>query len=251
MVGAGPGDPDLITVKAKRLLSQCEAIVYDALIPKEILDLANNHCECIFVGKRRGHHSTVQSKTNKLLLDLAKRYKSVVRLKGGDPFVFGRGGEEADYLQRHGISIEIVPGITAGIAAPAYFGIPLTHRLGASSVTFVTGHEGVDKQRPLVNWKALAKATDTLVIYMGVHNLPHIVQRLLEAGLPPKTPSAVIQQGTVSGQLFITTTIDNLVEQVKQKNLVSPSIIIIGEVVNLRVKSCSSIPANITMPILF
>ena len=251
LVGAGPGDPDLLTVKAQRLLSQCQAVVYDALVPKEILNVASDESELVFVGKRRGHHVMPQVKTNKLLLDLAKRHKLIVRLKGGDPFIFGRGGEEAEYLQANGISMEVVPGITSGMAAPAYFGIPLTHRLCASSVTFVTGHEGVDKRRPSVNWKALAKATNTLVVYMGVHNLPHIVHELLQGGLSPSTPSAVIQQGTVLGQRFLKTTIDNLVQAVEKEKFMSPSILIIGEVVDLRVESCSPKPPNITMPISF
>ena len=203
LVGAGPGDPDLLTVKALRLLSQCDALVYDALIPNEMLALVKKDCRCIFVGKRRGHHSTPQSKTNALLLDLARDFRSVVRLKGGDPFMFGRGGEEAAYLQKHGLSVQVVPGITSGIAASAYFGIPLTHRLAGSSVTFITGHEGVDKHRPSVNWRSIATATNTLVIYMGVHNLTYIVQELLAGGLSLNTPAAVIQQGTVIGQRLI------------------------------------------------
>ena len=177
LVGAGPGDPDLLTVKGHKLISQCDALVYDALVPNEILKLVNDQCRCFFVGKRRGHHSTPQLKTNALLLELVKEYKIVVRLKGGDPFVFGRGGEEAAYLKKNGIAVQVVPGITSGIAAPAYFGIPLTHRLAGSSVTFVTGHEGIDKHRPEVNWEALAQAGNTLVIYMGVHNLSYIVHQ--------------------------------------------------------------------------
>ena len=184
LVGAGPGDPDLLTVKAKRLISQCDALVYDSLVPNEILELVQPTCKTIFVGKRRNHHSTPQFKTNDLLLELVKSYKCVVRLKGGDPFVFGRGGEEAAYLHSQGVLVEVVPGVTSGIAASAYMGIPLTHRLASSSVTFVTGHEGVDKKPPSVNWKDLAKSSNSLVIYMGIHNLRHIVSELLSSGLP-------------------------------------------------------------------
>ncbi len=251
MVGSGPGDPDLLTVKASRLLRQCDALVYDALVPQEILKLAKKECECIFVGKRRGHHSTSQSKINALLLELAKHHKSIVRLKGGDPFVFGRGGEEAIFLHEQGVSVQVVPGITSGIAAPAYFGIPLTHRLTGSSVTFITGHEGVDKLRPSANWRALAKSSNTLVIYMGVHNLQFIVNELLIAGLSPKVPAAVIQQATVTGQRCLKTSLATLVEDVRINQFQSPSIVIIGEIINFQTNSCAPPPAEVTMPTIF
>ena len=249
MVGAGPGDPDLLTVKANRLIRQCDVLVYDALVPNEILKLVKKECRCIFVGKRRGHHSTPQLKTNELLVELAKKYASVVRLKGGDPFVFGRGGEEAMYLQKNGISVQVVPGITSGIAAAAYLGIPLTHRLAGSSVTFVTGHEGINKKRPSVNWQALAKGSNSLVIYMGIHNLSYIVNELMSAGLPPELPAAVIQQATVVGQICLKTSLSNLVEEVEEKKIISPSIVIIGEIIKYQTESCSLPPANVTMPI--
>ncbi|KGG14525.1 Uroporphyrinogen-III methyltransferase [Prochlorococcus sp. MIT 0602] len=248
MVGAGPGDPDLLTLKAYRLLSQCDTLVYDALVPKEILELVKDQCKLFFVGKKRGHHSTPQTKTNALLLELAGKYKSVVRLKGGDPFVFGRGGEEAAYLQQHGISVQVVPGITSGVAAAAYLGIPLTHRLAGSSVTFVTGHEGIDKQRPFVNWKRLAQASPTLVIYMGVHNLRYIVQELLDSGLPPQTPSAVIQYATVIGQRSLTTSLDRLVEEAERNEFSTPSIVIVGEIIKFQIKECVLPPSNASMP---
>ena len=251
LVGAGPGDPDLLTLKANRLLRQCDALVYDSLVPIEMIDLTRNNCERLFVGKRRGHHSIPQLKTNALLVELAHKHSTVVRLKGGDPFVFGRGGEEANFLNRHGISVEIVPGLTAGISVPSYVGIPLTHRLAGSSVTFVTGHEGIDKRRPNVSWRKLATATNTLVIYMGVHNLSYIVNELIGGGMDPKTPSAVIQQGTVIGQRLIKTTIDNLASEVARNQFVSPSIIVIGNVIDLQVESCSPELANVTMPIDF
>ncbi len=251
LVGAGPGDPDLLTVKATRLIRQCDALVYDALVPNEMLDLVQPGCECIFVGKRRGYHSIPQLKTNTVLLELVQRYQCIVRLKGGDPFVFGRGGEEAKFLQDNQIPVQVVPGITSGIAVPSYFGIPLTHRLAGSSVTFVTGHEGVNKDRPSVKWKSLAKATNTLVVYMGVHNLSYIVKELLSGGLSPNTPSVVIQQGTVFGQRLLKTKVENLLEEVENNNFVSPSIVIIGDVVDYQVESCAPSPANVTMPILF
>ncbi len=251
LVGSGPGDPDLLTVKASRLLSQCDALVYDALVPYEILELTKKECKRIFVGKRRGHHSTPQVKTNVLLFELANTHQSIVRLKGGDPFLFGRGGEEAAYLHQKGVDVQVVPGITSGVAASAYFGIPLTHRLAGSSVTFVTGHEGIDKCRPSANWRALAKASDTLVIYMGVHNLKHIVNELLHAGLCPELPAAVIQQATVYEQRCLKTSLATLVEEVRRNKFVSPSIVIIGEIINFQVESCAPPPSDVTMPILF
>jgi len=251
LVGAGPGDPDLLTVKAQRLLSRCDALVYDSLVPNEVLDLVPDQCEKKFVGKRRGYHSFPQPKTNSLLFELAKRHSCVVRLKGGDPFLFGRGGEEASYLQRHSVSVEIIPGVTAGIAAPAYFGIPVTHRLAGSSVTFVTGHEEVDKRRPAVNWNALAQGSDGLVIYMGLHNLNQIVEMLLEGGMDPATPSAVIQQGTVVGQRLLKSPLLDLVSCVQREEFVSPAIVLIGELINFQVEACAPEPANVTMPIPF
>ncbi len=251
LVGAGPGDPDLLTIKAQRLLRQCGALVYDSLVPQEILELVSNTCECQFVGKRRGHHSLPQSKINSVLYQLAQRHSSVIRLKGGDPFLFGRGAEEASYLVRHGVSVEIVPGVTAGIAVPAYFGIPLTHRLAGSSMTFVTGHEDIDKRRAGVNWKGLAKASDGLIIYMGLHNLAKITNELIAGGLDPLTPSVVIQQGTITGQRCLKAPLSDLAEEVIQNQFSSPSIIVIGRVVDFQVESCAPVPADVTMPILF
>ena len=251
LVGAGPGDPDLLTVKAQRLLSKCDALVYDSLVPQELLELIPEPCQLHFVGKRHGQHSMPQLKINSVLLEMARKHLCVVRLKGGDPFLFGRGAEEAAYLDRHGVPVEVVPGVTAGIAVPAYSGIPVTHRLAGSSVTFVTGHEGVDKRRPSVNWRALAKASDGLVIYMGLHNLQHIVDELIAGGLDADTSSAVIQQGTVIGQRCIKAALKELVQEVKKSKFGSPSIVMIGAYVNYQVASCAPEPANVTMPILF
>ena len=251
LVGAGPGDPDLLTVKARRLLLECSALVYDSLIPQEFLELVPPNCQCHFVGKRKGHHSASQKDINHLLVDLAKQCSCVIRLKGGDPFLFGRGAEEAAFIVSHGVSVEVVPGITSGMAVPAYLGIPLTHRLSGSSVTFVAGHEGTDKTRPSVNWRTLAMSTDGLVIYMGVHNLKYITEELLAGGKDPKTPAVVIQQGTVVGQRYMHGSLDQLYEKVKSNNFISPSIVLIGLSINYQVLECAPELAQVTMPISF
>ena len=249
LVGAGPGDPDLLTLKAHRLLLHCGALVHDALVPNEVLELVPESCERHFVGKRRDRHWVAQSTTNALLVELAQRHACVVRLKGGDPFLFGRGGEEAAHLQRHGVSVEVVPGITAGIAVPAYVGIPLTHRCGGSSVTFVTGHEKIDKQRTPVNWKGLASASDSLVIYMGLHNLAYIVEELIAGGLDPATSAAIIQQGTVAGQRCLKAPLEQLAQRVQSEGFVAPSIVVVGAVVDEQVAECAPQPAEVVMPI--
>tara|TARA_B100000965_G_scaffold39755_1_gene29243 strand:+ start:125 stop:910 length:786 start_codon:yes stop_codon:yes gene_type:complete len=249
LIGAGPGDPDLLTVKAQKIMSKCDAVVYDSLIPLELLELVPECCQLHSVGKRRGHHSVPQRTTNKILFDLAKSCSCVVRLKGGDPFLFGRGAEEASYLHEKGVPVQVVPGVTSGIAAPAYVGIPITHRLAGSSVTFVTGHEGIDKKRPAVNWRSLAKASDGIVIYMGVYNLKFISAELIAGGMDPDTSAAVIEQGTVVGQRFIKAPLGKLSDQVQQENFSSPSIVVIGSVVDFQVEACSPKPAEVTFPI--
>ena len=251
LVGAGPGDPELLTLKAYRLLRGCDALVHDSLVPKALLDLVPEHCERHFVGKRRGHHSVPQPSTNALLLELAGRHRSVVRLKGGDPFLFGRGGEEAAHLVARGVAVEVVPGVTAGIAAPAYAGIPVTHRRAGSSVTFVTGHEEIDKGRPGVDWRGLARSSDGLVIYMGLHNLRRIGQELVAGGLDPATPAAVIQQGTVRGQRLLIASLAELPDRVEAEGFASPSIVVVGEVVAQRVEACAPEPADAEMPLPF
>ncbi|MCP9917661.1 uroporphyrinogen-III C-methyltransferase [Cyanobium sp. ATX 6F1] len=251
LVGAGPGDPELLTLKAHRLLRACDALVYDSLVPKELLELTPEHCERHFVGKRRGHHSVPQPSTNAVLVELAQRHRCVVRLKGGDPFLFGRGGEEAAHLVRHGVPVEVVPGVTAGIAAPAYVGIPITHRRAGSSVTFVTGHEEIDKGRPGVDWRGLARCSDGLVIYMGLHNLRRICEELMAGGLGATTPAAVIQQGTVNGQRELVTELAQLADRVEAEGFESPSIVVIGQVVEERVPSCAPAPADVELPIPF
>ena len=249
LIGAGPGDPDLLTVKAQKIISKCDALVYDSLIPLELLKLVPKHCQLHSVGKRSGFHSVPQRRTNDILFDLAKSCSCIVRLKGGDPFLFGRGAEEAAYLHEKGVPVQVVPGVTSGIAAPAYLGIPVTHRLAGSTVTFVTGHEGIDKQRPAVNWRSLAKSSDGIVIYMGVHNLKFISAELIAGGMNPETSAAVIEQGTVIGQRYIKSPLVKLFERVQEDNLRSPAIVGIGSVVDFQVEACSPKPAAVTFPI--
>ena len=251
LVGAGPGDPELLTLRAHRLLRSCDALVYDSLVPRSLLDLVPDHCERHFVGKRRGHHSVPQNSTNSVLVELAARHRTIVRLKGGDPFLFGRGGEEAAHLAARGIPVQVVPGVTAGIAAPAYAGIPVTHRKAGSSVTFVTGHEEIDKQRPGVDWRGLARSSDGLVIYMGLHNLRRIAEELLAGGLAADTPAAVIQQGTVEGQRLLLSPLAELADRATAEQFASPSIVLVGQVVAQRVAACSPEPAAVEMPIPF
>ncbi len=237
LVGSGPGDPELITLKALRLIKNCDALVHDALIPLEIVNEASPNCEVIYVGKRAGCSSFLQKDINVLLLKLAHQGKNVVRLKGGDPFVFSRGGEEVSFLERAGVPIEIVPGITSGIAAPSYIGIPLTHRDAASSVTFVTGHEHMDKKEKTVQWRQLAKSTDSLVIYMGIRNVEYIVRELLEGGMDPDTASAVVQEASLKNQQSEISTLSTLAKMINEKNFKPPSIIIIGKIVEFQVKN--------------
>lgn len=233
LVGAGPGDPGLLTVRGKTLLECADVVVYDALISPQILAIANPHAELINAGKRRGRHSLLQEETNKLLIEKAQTHAIVVRLKGGDPFVFGRGGEEMGDLVTAGVPVEVVPGVTSGIAAPAYAGIPLTHREYSSSVTFVTGHESAGKYRPQVNWQAVAHASETIVIYMGIHNLPTIVRELTAAGRSPLTPIALIRWGTRPEQEELIATLETIATRVESTGFEAPAIAIIGDVVNL------------------
>ena len=233
LVGAGPGDPGLLTVKGKTLLEQADVVVYDALVSPEILATVSPHAEKINAGKRKGRHSLPQTETTELLRIKAETNAIIVRLKGGDPFVFGRGGEEMADLIEAGVDVEVVPGITSGIAAPAYAGIPVTHRQYNSSVTFVTGHESVEKYRPEVNWQAIARGSETIVIYMGVHNLPTIIPQLLAGGMTNDTPIAMIRWGTRPEQTQLVGTLDTIVEQVQATEFEAPAIAVIGRVVDL------------------
>jgi uroporphyrin-III C-methyltransferase len=233
LVGAGPGDPGLFTLRGKTLLECADVVVYDALVSPAILDMIAAKAERIDAGKRRGRHSMVQEEITQLLIEKANSHAIVVRLKGGDPFVFGRGGEEMEDLIQAGVPVEVVPGITSGVAAPAYAGIPLTHRHYSSSVTFVTGHESVGKYRPEVNWQAIAQGSETIVIYMGVHNMPYIVDQLLQAGLSPETPIALIRWGTRPEQAKLIGTLGTIVQQIAETGFEAPAIAVIGSVVDL------------------
>lgn len=233
LVGAGPGDPGLITLKGKSLLECADVVIYDALVSPAILEMINPQAEQINAGKRMGRHSLLQEDTTQLLIDKARDHAIVVRLKGGDPFIFGRGGEEMEELVTAGIPVEVVPGITSGIAAPAYAGIPLTHRLYSSSVTFVTGHESAGKYRPTVNWGAIAHGSETIVIYMGIHNLPYIVEQLRAAGLSLETPIALVRWGTRPDQEELIGKVGTIVEQVEKTGFGAPAIAVIGSVVNM------------------
>jgi uroporphyrin-III C-methyltransferase len=232
LVGAGPGDPGLMTIKGKTLLEMADVVIYDALVSPPILAMIGPQAERIDAGKRRGRHSKLQSETTQLLIEKAKTHAIVVRLKGGDPFVFGRGGEEREDLLAAGVSVEVVPGITSGIAAPAYAGIPLTHRDYSSSVTFVTGHEAAGKYRPTVNWQAIAQGAETIVIYMGVHNLAHIISQLQAGGLSPETPIALIRWGTCPEQEELRGTLATIIQQIESIQLAAPAIAVIGKVVS-------------------
>lgn len=233
LVGAGPGDPELITLKGLRSLRKADVVVYDRLICPDLLDETPAHARRVFVGKVSGHHSMKQEEINALLITYARQGCMVVRLKGGDPFVFGRGGEEALALAQAGIPFEIVPGVSSAIAVPAYAGIPVTQRSLASSVTIVTGHEQHNDGDASVNWEALATLTGTLVILMGVETLSSITQRLLTGGLHPATPAAVIQQGTVPQQRVITDTLVGIAEHASTARITSPAVVVIGAVVAL------------------
>ncbi len=233
LVGAGPGDPGLLTLKGKGLLEGADVVVYDALTSPQILAMINPQAEKIHAGKRRGRHSLVQEEITQLLIAKARDHAVVVRLKGGDPFVFGRGGEEMEDLICAGVAVEVVPGVTSGIAAPAYAGIPLTHRDYSSSVTFVTGHEASGKYRPIVNWQAIAHGSETIVIYMGIHNLPYIIEQLQTAGLNPETPVALVRWGTRPEQEELIGKLGTIVAQVEASGFGAPAIAVIGAVVNL------------------
>lgn len=233
LVGSGPGDPDLLTVKAKRLLETADVVLHDKLPGPEIIELLPEDRR-EDVGKRAGGERTPQSEINERLVELAREGKSVVRLKGGDSFVFGRGGEEAEYLADHDVSFEVVPAITSAIAAPAVAGIPVTHRDHASSVSFVTGHEDPTKEESAVDWDALAATGGTIVVLMGVGRLPDYTQALLEAGLAPETPVALIERGTWPGQQVATGTLETIVDVRDEAGIEPPAVTVIGEVAATR-----------------
>lgn len=233
LVGAGPGDPELITVKGLRRLQTADVVVHDALIGLPLLEECRANAEIIDAGKRAGGPTRPQEWINHLLIERAQRGLQVVRLKGGDPFVFGRGAEEAEALVAAGIAWEVVPGVSSSVAVPAYAGIPLTHRAHAASFAVVTGHEPVDRSESRVHWHALACGIDTLVFLMGVGRLVEIAARLIEAGRPAATPAAVVGWGTTADQTTITASLATIAEAVAATNLGPPALFIVGEVVGL------------------
>jgi uroporphyrinogen III methyltransferase/synthase len=233
LIGAGPGDPGLITVKGKEILKRCDAVVYDNLIPDELIVSVPDQAEKHYVGKCAGKHTLEQDEINLLLVKLASEGKKVARLKGGDPFIFGRGGEEARFLQENDIRFEIIPGITAGTAAPAYCGIPCTDRNQSSFVLFVTGHKAIEKNLSSVPWEWVAQArSGTLVIYMGVGELPNIAGKLIEGGMPPDFPACIIERGTFPSQRTVSAPLSDLPKKAKMENIRPPAIIMIGDVVS-------------------
>lgn len=234
LVGGGPGDPDLLTFRALRLMQQCDVCVYDKLVSKEVMELVRRDAELIYVGKARDQHTLPQVEINALLVKLAKEGKRVLRLKGGDPFIFGRGGEEIETLMEQGIAFQVVPGITAANGVSSYAGIPLTHRDYSQSCVFTTGHlkDGTIE----LDWPALVRPNQTVVIYMGLVGLPQIGQKLIAYGLPADTPAAVVQQGTTQQQKVVVSTIADLAEEVAKAGLKTPCLTIIGHVVTLREK---------------
>ncbi|MFQ5642923.1 MAG: siroheme synthase CysG [Thiogranum sp.] len=234
LIGAGPGDPDLLTFRALRLMQMADVVVYDRLVAPPILDLARRDAEQIYVGKERDNHALSQENINQLLVRLAGEGKRVVRLKGGDPFIFGRGGEEIATLMENGVNFQVVPGITAASGCATYAGIPLTHRDYAQSVVFVTGHlqdGSVD-----LNWKALAHSDQTIVFYMGLHGVGIVAEQLVKHGLPGTTPVALVQQGTTQNQRVVIADLEHLETTVKKEQVRPPTIIIVGKVVELHEK---------------
>lgn len=234
LVGAGPGDPGLITVRALELIRRADCLVYDYLANEAFLAEASPTAERLYVGKKGGDHTLPQKDINQLLVDKAREGKTVVRLKGGDPYIFGRGGEEAQELRRHGVAFEVVPGISSAIAVPAYAGIPLTHRQHASLVSFITGHEDPTKKESAIPWEVLAASPGTLVFLMGVKNLPDICRELISRGKSADTPAAVIHRGTTPAQQTVAGTLADIAAKVQEAGLAPPAIFVVGGVVSLR-----------------
>lgn len=234
LVGAGPGDPGLLTIKAYSILKKCDLVIYDALLNEEILKYVSEDAEKVFIGKSRHHCRLSQDEVEKMMVKKATEGKIVVRLKGGDPFMFGRGGEEAETLSEFAIPWEVIPGVSSGIAAPAYAAIPLTHRDCASSVTFITGHDANNK--PKVEWKKIRKNFNTLVIYMGVTNIREIIKQLLQSNYSPDTPIAIIESGTTEKQKIRTGALSGIIDLVDTEPIETPALIVIGDVVRYREK---------------
>lgn len=234
LIGAGPGDPGLFTLKGKALLENADVVIYDRLVGKDILGMARAGAELVYVGKESGRHALKQDEINALLVEQAKMGKRVVRLKGGDPFLYGRGGEEAVYVRENGLDYEVVPGITSAIAVPAYAGIPVTHREASSSFAIITGHEKPGKQDSSIAWDKISTGIGTLVFLMGVENLPFICSNLLENGRSKDTPVALIRWGTLPEQEVLTGTLQNIEQKVADTGFLPPAVIVVGDVVKLR-----------------
>ena len=234
LLGAGPGDPGLLTVRAREVLEAADVVVYDYLANEGFLDFCPEKAEFVYAGKRGGEHTLSQDEINAILVDRAERGNTVARLKGGDPYVFGRGAEEAEQVVESGAAFEVVPGITSAVAAPAYAGIPLTHRDYSSSVSFVTGHESADKGESVLDWQALARSASTLVFFMGVKNLASITANLMGAGLDRATPAALVRWGTTCRQSTLTGTLENIAEEAEKAGYTAPALLIVGGVVRLK-----------------
>ena len=234
LIGAGPGDPELLTLKAARILGEADVVLYDALVSPEVKKLSKPDAELINVGKRADRHMYPQEEINHMLVEQARKHNIVARLKGGDPYVFGRGGEEAEELAKHGIDFEVVPGITSAIAVPATAGIPVTHRDWASSLTIITGHEDPTKGGSALNFNSLASMDGTLIILMGVGRLSDNVKALLDRGKSPETPVAIIEKGTRPGQRITTGTLGTIVQIAAERGVEAPAIFVAGEVVRMR-----------------
>ena len=233
LVGAGPGDPKLITVRAVEVLQKADAVLYDRLVSEKILDMAPESAERVYVGRAVGDPTTHQEDTNGMMLRYARTKHHTVRLKGGDPMIFGRGGEEAEFLRENGIKYEIVPGITSGLGSATYSGIPLTHRKYSSSVAFVTGHDDPQKPRDAVEWRRLAGSVDTIVVMMGLARIGTICKELIAGGMDADMPAAVIQDGTAPGHRIITGSVSNIASKAEEAGFTAPANIIIGRVVEL------------------
>ena len=234
LVGAGPGDPDLLSFRALRLMQQCDVVLFDRLVSEPIMQLVNSEAERVYVGKRRNDHALPQDSINALLVKHAKLGKRVLRLKGGDPFIFGRGGEEIETLAEEGVSFQVVPGVTAAAGCASYAGIPLTHRDHAQACIFVTGH--LKDGTVNLDWPALARPHQTVVIYMGLVGLPVICEQLIKHGLPSEHPIALVAEGTRQSQRVLTGTLATLPETIKSQAIKPPTLIIVGNVVSLREK---------------
>ncbi|MFH7319349.1 uroporphyrinogen-III C-methyltransferase [Desulfurivibrio sp. D14AmB] len=235
LIGAGPGDPELITVKGRRLLGRAQVVVYDYLANKKLLAHVPESAELIYAGKKGGsQHTHSQTEINQMLVDHALAGKIVVRLKGGDPFIFGRGGEEIEELASYGVAFEVVPGVTSATAAATYAGVPITHRRFTSSVAFVTGHEDPDKKESRIAWDKLATGVGTIVFYMGIKNLPHIAENLILNGRDPQTPVAVVRWASTPQQRSVVGTLADIAEVVKEAGITPPALVVVGEVVGLR-----------------